>query len=168
MARGQNPAVVASKMAHNPDAHRLAVVALAFLRRAHEDGATFRLRPGADGRWSDDPPSDDAAGRALLGPGAAVPAARWPEVRGPGDPEPGFDLAFFDPATGGGFDGLEAHGVNRNQGAEPILAFVATMAQARALRRLGQAASWRPAAASASSRWGTDATAAPTHRSAAP
>ena len=60
-------------------------------------------------------------------------------------------LALFDSATGGGFDGLEPHGVNRNQGAESTLAFVATMAQARALCRRVRPVVAR-AAASASSR----------------
>jgi hypothetical protein len=51
-------------------------------------------------------------------------AARWFV----GDNDAG--VAVFDPSTGGGFDGLERDGVNRNQGAESTLAFVATMAQA--------------------------------------
>jgi hypothetical protein len=72
---------VASKMTHSRDARRLATVALAFLRRAHDHGASFRLHLGGNGRWSDDPPSDDAAGRALLGLGTAASAAPWPEVR---------------------------------------------------------------------------------------
>jgi hypothetical protein len=42
-------------MAHNPDARRLAAVALAFLHRAHDDGATVRLHLGADGRRIDAP-----------------------------------------------------------------------------------------------------------------
>ncbi|MBI4260749.1 MAG: hypothetical protein HY658_09305 [Actinobacteria bacterium] len=77
-------------------------------------------------------------------------------------------VAVYDPATAGGFDGLELHGVNRNQGAESTLAFVATMTEARAPRGRGQAVRSRPAAASASRRSGTDATATPTQRSAAP
>jgi hypothetical protein len=300
---------LASTMAQDPDAHRLATVALEFLRRAHDgDGGTFRLRLGADGQWTDDPASDDASGRALLGLGTAASAAPWPEVRsgalqlfdaaapefrsvhtravayaalgavavvgtmpgrpgaqrivddaaaslyagldpgpgpapgptwpwpeprltyanalipeacmavgavhgdprlvaealallewlveherrgrwfsftpvggqGPGEAKPGFDqqpieawamadacarayahtgedrwaaevaraadwfsgdndigIAMFDPITEGGFDGLEAQGVNRNQGAESTLAFVATMARAQAPRLLG-------------------------------
>ena len=36
-------------------------------------------------------------------------------------------VLVFDPATGGGYDGLEPDGVNLNQGAESTLAFVATM-----------------------------------------
>jgi hypothetical protein len=40
-------------------------------------------------------------------------------------------VTMFDPATGGGFDGLEAEGVNLNQGAESTLAFVATMVLAQ-------------------------------------
>jgi hypothetical protein len=37
---------------------------------------------------------------------------------------------MWDPATGGGFDGLEAHGVNLNQGAESTLALLTTMQHA--------------------------------------
>jgi hypothetical protein len=36
-------------------------------------------------------------------------------------------VAVFDPAAGGGFDGLESNGVNRNEGAASIMAFVGTM-----------------------------------------
>lgn len=60
-------------------------------------------------------------------------------------------VAVFDPVTGGGFDGLEPTGVNRNEGAESTLAFVATMAQVRAVGA-GQAASSSAASASRSSR----------------
>ena len=60
--------------------------------------------------------------------------ARWADAvrraarRFAGDNDAG--VAVFDPSTGGGFDGLERDGVNRNQGAESTLALVATMAQA--------------------------------------
>jgi hypothetical protein len=40
---------------------------------------------------------------------------------------------MWDPATGGGFDGLEAGGPNRNQGAESTLALLATLQHARHL-----------------------------------
>jgi hypothetical protein len=40
---------------------------------------------------------------------------------------------MWDPATGGGFDGLEAGGPNLNQGAESTLAFLSTMQHARSL-----------------------------------
>lgn len=306
---------VASTLPADPDAHRLATVALRFLARAHDGDGRFRLRLGTDGAWTDDPPSDDAAGRALYGLGTAAGRAPWPEVRagasdlfdsavgfrsaysralayaalgavavldtvpghdgahrlvadaadllpdgapdpgwqwseprltyanallpeaglavamargdrdgardalslldwlvreesrekwfsfapvggrGPGEAKPAFDqqpieawtmaaacarayiytsdlrwadavrraagwfvgdndlgVAVFDPGTGGGFDGLDPHGVNRNQGAESTLAFVATMAQTRTLRRARQAARSRPAAASARRR----------------
>lgn len=43
-------------------------------------------------------------------------------------------VAVFDPVTGGGFDGLERNGVNRNEGAESSLAFVGTMLRLRELR----------------------------------
>lgn len=39
------------------------------------------MRLGADRRWTDDPPSDDAAGRAVLGLGTAAAQAPWPSVR---------------------------------------------------------------------------------------
>jgi hypothetical protein len=38
---------------------------------------------------------------------------------------------MWDPKTGGGFDGLRADGVNRNQGAESTLAVLSTMQHAR-------------------------------------
>jgi hypothetical protein len=40
---------------------------------------------------------------------------------------------MFDPATGAGYDGLEAGGRNANQGAESTIAFLTTMQQARRL-----------------------------------
>jgi hypothetical protein len=308
---------VACSLPADPDARRLATVALRFLSWAREDGASsFRLRLAGDGRWTGEPPSDDATGRALLGLGTAAALAPWPDVRdrarllfervagfrspyprasayaalgalavlavaprcvparklvdatavalpgpvtdpewpwpeprltygnavlpeallalahlngderaqrealallrwlvdaetrqtwfsftpvggrGPGDPRPAFDqqpieawavadacarafaltrderwatdvaraaawftgdndagVAVFDPETAAGFDGLKRHGVNRNEGAESTLAFVGTMAQARATRLPAQAASSsRRAAASASRR----------------
>jgi hypothetical protein len=72
---------LASRISDDPDALRLATVALGFLERAHRDGAEFRLRQRGDGAWTEDDPSDDAAGRALFGLGTAVAHAPWPEVR---------------------------------------------------------------------------------------
>jgi hypothetical protein len=43
---------------------------------------------------------------------------------------------MFDPRTGGGYDGLERHGRNLNQGAESTLAMLATAQQARRLSEL--------------------------------
>ncbi|TKK89511.1 glycosyltransferase [Herbidospora galbida] len=40
---------------------------------------------------------------------------------------------MWDPATGGGYDGLTEHGPNLNQGAESTLALISTMQHARAL-----------------------------------
>ena len=40
---------------------------------------------------------------------------------------------MWDEQTGGGFDGLEAHGVNRNEGAESTLALLSTLQHARCL-----------------------------------
>ena len=43
---------------------------------------------------------------------------------------------MFDPRTGGGYDGLERHGRNRNQGAESTLAMLATAQHARRISEL--------------------------------
>jgi hypothetical protein len=40
---------------------------------------------------------------------------------------------MFDPATGAGFDGLQAGGCNQNRGAESTLAFLSTAQQAQRL-----------------------------------
>ncbi|MBW4077690.1 MAG: glycosyltransferase [Acidobacteria bacterium] len=42
-------------------------------------------------------------------------------------------VLVYDPVSGGGYDGLEATGVNLNQGAESTLSFVATMRELHAL-----------------------------------
>lgn len=38
--------------------------------------------------------------------------------------------AMWDPLTGGGYDGLESHGANLNQGTESTLALVTTLQHA--------------------------------------
>ena len=43
---------------------------------------------------------------------------------------------MFDPQTGGGYDGLQRHGRNLNQGAESTLAMLATAQQARRISEL--------------------------------
>lgn len=45
---------------------------------------------------------------------------------------------MWDPNTGGGYDGLHADGVNRNQGAESTLAVISTLQQARRLSTVPQ------------------------------
>jgi hypothetical protein len=72
---------IASRLAPDPDAALLAQVALGFLERAHLGGGRFHLRQGADGTWADDRPSDDEAGRALLGLGTAAARAPWADLR---------------------------------------------------------------------------------------
>jgi hypothetical protein len=72
---------ISSRLARDPDAPLLAKVALGFLERAHLGAGQFRLRQGVDGTWTDDRPSDDAAGRALLGLGTAAALAPWPDLR---------------------------------------------------------------------------------------
>jgi hypothetical protein len=84
---------LASKLIADPDAPVLARVALGFLERAHLGRGWFRLRQGVAGDWTNDPPSDDANGRALLGLGTAAACAPWPAVRERA-------LALFDEAAG--------------------------------------------------------------------
>ncbi len=43
-------------------------------------------------------------------------------------------VVMGNPATGGGFDGLQAVGANLNQGAESTLAFLSTLQHARSFR----------------------------------
>ena len=56
-----------------------------------------------------------------------VAAARWFE--GVND----IGAVMYDARSGGGYDGLQRHGVNLNQGAESTLAVVSTMQRARLL-----------------------------------
>jgi hypothetical protein len=72
---------LASRLARDPDAFYLATVALGFLERAHRKGSDFRLRQRGSGAWTEDPPSDDAAGRALFGLGTAAAHAPWPDLQ---------------------------------------------------------------------------------------
>src|SRR5882757_4071434 len=80
--------------------------------------------------------------------------------RGAGDARPGFDQqpievaaladacaraavvdagqVMWDPETGGGYDGLHADGVNRNQGAESTLAVISTLQHAQRLSTVPQ------------------------------
>ncbi len=68
--------------------------------------------------------------------------ARWPEgVRAAAAWFNGANDAgqlMWDPETGGGFDGLHADGVNRNQGAESTLAVLSTLQHAQRLSAVPQ------------------------------
>lgn len=72
---------VAVRAGDDAEALRLAERCLAFLVHAHEGDGRFRLRMGFDRRWTDDPSSDDANGRAVFGIGVAAACAPWPHVR---------------------------------------------------------------------------------------
>jgi hypothetical protein len=72
---------LACRLPDDPHAEELAEATLGFLERAHDGGGGFRLRLGPDGRWTADPPSEDAAGRALLGLGVACSCAPWEALR---------------------------------------------------------------------------------------
>jgi len=77
------------------------------------DACTFAARLTGDPRWS--------AGVGM--------AAAWFD----GDNDTGTPV--WDPVTGGSYDGLEATGVNLNQGAESTIALVATRQQAQLVGR---------------------------------
>ncbi len=61
-------------------AEELAERWLAFLVQAHDGDGRFRLRMGFDRRWTDDPSSDDACGRAIFGIGVAAASSPWPHI----------------------------------------------------------------------------------------
>ena len=89
------------------------------------------LRPAFDQQPIEVSTLADACARAA----AIDPGSTWPEgvqaaaawFMGDNDAR----QPMWDPATGGGFDGLHADGVNRNQGAESTLALLSTMQHAR-------------------------------------
>ncbi len=62
-------------------AEELAERWLSFLVQAYEGDGRFRLRMGFDRRWTDDPLSDDACGRAIFGVGVAAAISPWTHVR---------------------------------------------------------------------------------------
>jgi hypothetical protein len=69
---------------------------LAFLVHAHLGDGRFRLRLGYDRRWTDDPPSEDADGRAIRGIATAAAIGPSPDVRATA-------RALFEPAAGRDF-----------------------------------------------------------------
>jgi hypothetical protein len=115
---------------------------LAWLVEYETAGGHLSPTPAA-GRGADDPrpafdqqPIEvstlaDACARAAavdaraIWPDGVLAAAAWFQ----GDNDGG--QLMWDPETGGGFDGLHADGVNRNQGAESTLAVISTLQHAR-------------------------------------
>jgi hypothetical protein len=113
---------------------------------AHESaaGASLSVTPvgGAGvtdvgGRFDQQPIEVAALADACARAAAADPAGRWEEgiaaavawFLGDNDGT----HVMWDPSSGGGFDGLEADGPNRNQGAESTLAVIATLQHGRGL-----------------------------------
>lgn len=99
--------------------------------------------PGDRGPGFDQQPIEaasmaDACGRALALTGddqwaaGIVAAARW------FDGENDAGVAMFDPATGGGYDGLHARAANQNQGCESTLALITTRQWAATLAPITQ------------------------------
>lgn len=88
-------------------------------------------RPGFDQQPIEVAALADACARAAV----IDPSAIWPDTvraaaawfQGANDA----GVPMWDPETGGGFDGLHADGVNRNQGAESTLAVLSTFQQAQ-------------------------------------
>ena len=95
-------------------------------------------RPGFDQQPIEVSSIADACARAAgtdasaMWPDSVRAAAAWFE----GANDAG--LPMWDPQTGGGFDGLHADGVNRNQGAESTLAVISTLQQAGRLSTVPQ------------------------------
>ena len=91
------------------------------------------LRPGFDQQPIEVSTLADACARAAaidagsIWPDGVRAAAAW--FMGDNDAQ----QLMWDPETGGGFDGLRAGGVNRNQGAESTLAVLSTMQHAQTL-----------------------------------
>jgi len=89
------------------------------------------VRPGFDQQPIEVATLADACARAAgvdarqIWPDGVRAAAAWFQ----GDNDAGQPM--WDPETGGGFDGLQACGVNRNQGAESTLAVLSTLQQAQ-------------------------------------
>jgi hypothetical protein len=90
-------------------------------------------KPGFDQQPIEVATLADACARAAVVDAGAI----WPDtVRAAaawfmGDNDAG--QVMWDPETGGGYDGLHADGVNRNQGAESTLAVISTLQQAQRL-----------------------------------
>jgi hypothetical protein len=95
-------------------------------------------RPGFDQQPIEVAALADACARAAVVDAGAI----WPDaVRAAaawfmGDNDAG--QVMWDPETGGGYDGLHADGVNRNQGAESTLAVISTLQHAQRLSTVPQ------------------------------
>ncbi|MCW2562075.1 MAG: hypothetical protein QOD59_4930 [Mycobacterium sp.] len=95
-------------------------------------------RPGFDQQPIEVAALADACARAAVVDAGAI----WPDaVRSAaawfmGDNDAG--QVMWDPETGGGYDGLHADGVNRNQGAESTLAVISTLQHAQRLSTVPQ------------------------------
>jgi hypothetical protein len=95
-------------------------------------------RPGFDQQPIEVSTLADACARAAavdtnpIWPDGVRAAAAW--FMGDNDAQ----APMWDPDTGGGYDGLHADGVNRNQGAESTLAVISTLQQAHRLSTVPQ------------------------------
>ena len=95
-------------------------------------------RPGFDQQPIEVATLADACARAAVVDAGAI----WPDgVRSAaawfmGDNDAG--QVMWDPETGGGYDGLHADGVNRNQGTESTLAVISTLQHAQHLSTVPQ------------------------------
>ena len=107
-------------------------------RRAPVADAGRRCRPGDRAPAFDQQPIEVAAMADACARAAAVTGdPAWLRRRRAGRPggSPATTTpapSMWDPATGGGYDGLQASGPNLNQGAESTLALISTLQHARA------------------------------------
>jgi hypothetical protein len=97
--------------------------------------------PGDSGPAFDQQPIEIASLADACARAAAIdPAARWIDgVRAAASWFTGANdtgQVMWDPVTGGGFDGLQAEGVNRNQGTESTLAVISTLQHAQRISLL--------------------------------
>jgi hypothetical protein len=95
-------------------------------------------RPGFDQQPIEVAALADACARAAVVDAGAIwlDAVRAAAAWFMGDNDAG--LLMWDPETGGGYDGLHADGVNRNQGAESTLAVISTLQHAQRLSTVPQ------------------------------
>ena len=101
-------------------------------RGADDVGPAFDQQPIEVATLADACARAAAVDAGAIWPDGVVAAAAW--FQGANDA----GQLMWDPETGGGFDGLHADGVNRNQGAESTLAAISTLQHARCFSTVPQ------------------------------
>ena len=101
-------------------------------RGAEDVGPAFDQQPIEVATLADACARAAAVDASAIWPDGVRAAAAW--FQGANDA----GQLMWDPETGGGFDGLHADGVNRNQGAESTLAVISTLQHARCFSTVPQ------------------------------